>query len=114
MTAVSRGAVWWGPSLFEHGDIYRPWLVISDDSHPFSEEECLAVGLTTTPHEAGILVEPDHWIDGGTPRRSFVSPWYCTTLKHADVDRRQGELGQELVERVVHRLAGYIGAAASP
>jgi mRNA-degrading endonuclease toxin of MazEF toxin-antitoxin module len=52
-----RGSVWWGPALFKEGDMYRPWLVLSDEMHPFAEEECIGVGLTTTPHDAGLLIE---------------------------------------------------------
>jgi mRNA-degrading endonuclease toxin of MazEF toxin-antitoxin module len=106
---VARGEVWWGPALFKGGDVYRPWLVLSDDSHPFADEECIAVGLTTTEHAAGIRIDADEWASGGTPRRSYVSPWYCATLKHVDLDRHQGSLSTEFVSRVAHELAEYVG-----
>lgn len=109
MSVVNRGDVRWGPALFKNGELYRPWLVVSDDTHPFATEECLAVGLTTTDHSAGIPVEADDWASGGTSIQSYVSPWYCTTIKHADFDRHQGQLYPSIVETVATQLGQYVG-----
>lgn len=110
MGPVVRGEVHWGPAPFKDSGVYRPWLVLSDDSHPFSGVECIAVGLTTTAHDGGIQITSGDWTDGGTPRESYVSPWYPTTLKHDDAGERQGAVVSELVERVADRLATYVGA----
>ncbi len=91
------------------GDIYRPWPVLSDDSHPSGTDECVAVGLTTTPHTEGIQITRTDWAAGGTPQQSYVSPWYCTTIKFADFDRHQGTLETALTERVATELGQYIG-----
>lgn len=34
----------------------RPWLILNNDSHPFGDEEYMAVTLTT-PHGEGIPLE---------------------------------------------------------
>lgn len=73
MAVADRGEVWWGPALFKDGDIYSPWLVLSGSTYPFSTQECLAVGLTTTPHDDGIRVDPEDWTDGGSSRQSYLS-----------------------------------------
>lgn len=45
--AYPRGAVVRGPDLFaDHR--YRPYVCLSDDTHPFSDEEGLYVAVTTT------------------------------------------------------------------
>jgi hypothetical protein len=44
---VTQGDVWWGPAPHKSDPAYRPWLVVSDDTHPFASEECIVVGMTT-------------------------------------------------------------------
>lgn len=34
-----RGDVVWGPDPFKSGENPRPWLILNNDTHPFSEEE---------------------------------------------------------------------------
>jgi hypothetical protein len=41
-----RGHVVWHPALFK--ETGRPYLVLSDDAHPFHGTEYLVAGLTTT------------------------------------------------------------------
>jgi mRNA-degrading endonuclease toxin of MazEF toxin-antitoxin module len=105
---VSRGDVRWGP----HSDssAYRPWLVVSVDEHPFAAEECIAVALTTTPHDEGVPVPDDAWTAGGSRKQPYVSPWYVTTIKHRTFDRHQGRLEAEFLTWVVERLHSYVPA----
>lgn len=110
MGTVVRGEVRWGPAPFKGSGVYRPWLVLSEDSHPFSGVECIAVGLTTTAHECGIRITSRDWTDGGTFRESYVSPWYPTTLEHADAGEWQGLVDADLVDRVADRRATHVGA----
>lgn len=79
------------------------------ESHPFADEKCIAVGLTTTPHAEGIQIARTDWETGGTLQQSYISPWYCTTIKFSDFDRHQGKLSEEILERVVTDLGQYIG-----
>lgn len=102
-----RGEVWWGPALHKNSAAYRPWLVVSDGSHPFGEEECVGLAMTTQEHDAGIAVPDDAWVRGGSDADAYVSPWYVTTLKHAALDRRQGELSDGIVEEAVGDLHRY-------
>ncbi len=65
----------------------RPWLIISNDNHPFQGSEYVVLGMTTNPRSEGVRVQRSDWVDGGTPKTSFVSPWFAMTLKHADLIR---------------------------
>ena len=103
----TQGDVWWGPAPHKSNPAYRPWLVISDDSHPFSAVECIGVGMTTQEHPEGIRVPADAWIRGGSRRTAYVSPWYVTTIKHRDLDDQQGTLAQSLVRNVIEALHDY-------
>lgn len=71
---LPRGDVRWGPTPHESSPAYRPWLVVSDDAHPFADEECIVVALTTTAHEDGIAMPDDAWTAGGSETDSYVSP----------------------------------------
>ncbi len=103
----SQGEVWWGPAPHKSNSAYRPWLIISDDTHPFADEECIAVALTTQQHPAGIAVLKDDWINGGSDTDAFISPWYVINLKHRDIDDLQGVLSQTLVTDAITQLRRY-------
>lgn len=101
------GEVWWAPAPFKATVNYRPWLIVSDDSHPFASEECIALAMSTQRHHGSIAVAQDDWIDGGSDVDSFISPWYVNTIKRRAFDNRQGTLPDRLLQRAVDALHGY-------
>ena len=103
----ARGEVWWGPAPFKATANYRPWLIVNDDSHPFANEECIALAMSTRRHHDSIAVAKDDWIDGGSDVDSFISPWYVNTIKRHAFDNRQGTLPDRLVHRAMDALHGY-------
>lgn len=105
--AYERGEVWWGPAPHKSSPAYRPWVVVSDDSHPFAHTECIGLAMTTQQHASGIPVPDDAWVTGGSQKQSYTSPWYTTTLKHRDLDRQQGRLREDIVTRAVAALHDY-------
>jgi PemK-like protein. len=107
---VTQGEVWWGPAPQKASPAYRPWLVVSETSHPFASEECITVALTTQNHSASIPVPDTAWIRGGSQKDAFVSPWYVTTIKHRDFDSQQGTLSKSLVAAVIDALHRYTPA----
>ena len=106
--SVTRGEVWWGPALHKSDPAYRPWLVVSDRSHPFADEECIVVAMTTQSHPDGIAVPDEAWVRGGSETDTYVSPWYVTTIKHRDFDNQQGELSDSFVVDAVEALRSYV------
>ncbi|SDQ32299.1 type II toxin-antitoxin system PemK/MazF family toxin [Natronobacterium texcoconense] len=102
-----QGEVWWGPAPHKSDGAYRPWLVVSDSSHPFSADECIVVAMTTQNHPDGIPVPDEAWTRGGSNKEAYVSPWYVTTIKHRDLDNQQGELADALVAEAIEALHGY-------
>jgi hypothetical protein len=103
-----RGEVWWGPAPHKSSPSYRPWLIVSDDSPPFADEEEIVPALTTRTHHAGIAVSDDGWVRGGSMKDAFVSPWYVTTMKYRDLEEQQGVLGPNLVAEAVDELHRYV------
>lgn len=72
----TRGDVVRSIDPFKLGDdAERYWLISNDDTHPFADEQFIAISLTTKRHEPTLTIPSDAWIDGGLPADSFVSPW---------------------------------------
>ena len=104
---LSRGAVWWGPAPHKSSPSYRPWVLVSDETHPFSHTESIALAMTTTQHSGAIPVSKSDWVRGGSEREAYISPWYVTTIKHRDLDRQQGVLPATVVDEAVAELHRY-------
>lgn len=102
-----RGEVWWGPAPHKSGPAYRPWVVVSGPSHPFSETECIGLAMTTQEHAGAVEVPDGAWVRGGSDADSYVSPWYVATMKYRDLDRQQGTLDHDVVDEAVRELHGY-------
>lgn len=102
-----RGHVVWHDGLFR--DAGRPWVVLSDDRHPFHGEEYLVAGITTTERDGAIPLSEGAWSVGGLPRTSYASPWFISTLKHARIDQGIGTLTDSVVRKVVAGTAQYLG-----
>ena len=104
----SRGDVVWGPEPFKSVVRPRPWVVLSNEKHPFHGEEYLAATLTTTERKEVIEIREEHWIKGDTPKKSYVAPWVIITLKHEDIQEKIGKLKPDLLEEVVEDLKSFI------
>ena len=107
MSALERGAVIEFPALFE--SYSRPYLIVSDESHPFHGNEYIGVAITTTAMEPAVPIKDDSWVRGGLPKKSFIKPWQPTLLKHEDIHDAFGVLEPRIVDRVADELASMIG-----
>ena len=103
-----RGAVVKGPDLFADYD-YRPYVCLSDDTHPFNDEEALYAAVTTTRRAVAIPLTDDDFTTGGLPRESYVNPWTIATIRHADIQHEEGRLVDATIETIAQEAAGYIG-----
>ena len=105
-----RGDVAWHPALYKSDpDAGRPFVVLSDERHPFYGEEYLVAALTTVSRPEAIELTDGDWELGGTPRDSYVSPWYILSLKHANFDAGVGQLRKNAVDRVARAATTYLG-----
>jgi len=86
----------------------RPWLIVDNDSHPFGEEQYIAVAVSTKGYGDSLALEPDVWETGGVPRESFVSRWAVHSPRAEDLVARQGRVTTEFVDRVVDALVEYV------
>ncbi|ELY97123.1 hypothetical protein [Natrialba asiatica] len=109
MTDVyERGAVVKGPDLLAGHD-YRPYVCLSDRTHPFHDEEALYAAATTTRRVAAVPLTDDDFVSGGLPRKSYVNPWTVVTIRHADMKHEEGHLVEATAEKIAAETAGYMG-----
>ena len=100
-----QGTVVWGPGLVRDE---RPWVVVSNRRHPFEDEECVVVAVTTTERESVVPLDDGDFSEGGVPRTSYVSPWFVTTRKTTSLNEKQGQLTDETFERVHVEVLRYL------
>ena len=111
MDPYVRGDVVWHPAPFRDGG--RPYIILSDEQHPFYGEEYMVVGVTTTGRTNAIELTPDTWAEGGAPKRSWASPWYSLTLKHTTITDRLGQLTLNATNRIAREITRLIGVNTS-
>ena len=106
--SYDRGAVVKGPDLLADHD-YRPYVCLSDDTHPFSDEEALYAAVTTTRRAVAIPLTDEDFTTGGLPRESYVNPWTIATIRHADIQHQEGRLTEATTATIAEEAAGYLG-----
>lgn len=106
--AFQRGDVVWHPAPFKRPPNERPFLVLSDATHPFHGSEYAVVGLTRTGRSEAIELTAADWSVGSPGSDSYVSPWYVFTVKHADIDRPKGALEPGATDRVASAVGSML------
>ena len=105
-----RGDVVRSTDPFKLGaDRQRPWLIVNNNSHPFVDQQYIAVAISTKSYADSIRLDTDRWVVGGTPRQSFVSPWAIHSPRTEDIGAWQGRLTEAFVDEVVDAAVGYLG-----
>jgi len=108
--AFARGDVVWHPVPFKRRPKERPFLILSDTSHPFYGTEYAVVGLTRTNRPPAVELHEGAWDVGDPSEGSYASPWYVFTIKHANIDRPKGALTTVATDEVTKAVAAMIGA----
>ncbi|MEF8757720.1 MAG: hypothetical protein V5A33_05750 [Halobacteriales archaeon] len=104
-----RGDVVRSSDPFKQGaDHQRPWLVVSNEAHPFSDEQFVAVAVSTKEYVESLPFRESVWEVGGVPRDSFVAPWAVHSPRLEDLETWQGRVTDEFVDRVVTVLERYL------
>lgn len=96
--AYKRGAVVKGPDVFGPHS-HRPYVCLSDGTHPFSDEEALYAAVTTTHRPLAIPLREEDFSTGSPTLESYV----------ADIVAQEGQLTEELTETIAQEAAGYLG-----
>ena len=86
----------------------RPWLIVNNELHPFSDEQYVAVAISTKEYGDSIPLQPDVWKNGGVPRESFVSPWAVHSPRIDSLVTWQGRVTEGFVDQVVDTVETYL------
>ncbi|PSQ01267.1 hypothetical protein BRC92_11015 [Halobacteriales archaeon QS_4_69_31] len=85
----------------------RPYLILSDQSHPFAGSQYIAVGITTTEYDESIPLA-DSFVRGSLDRESLVSPWAVVSVLDDHIERAVAHVSESVTERTARQTAGYI------
>lgn len=107
--AFQRGNVVWHPAPFKSQPSERPFLILSDTTHPFHGSEYAVVGLTRTDRPQAVELDRTAWELGDPGEESYASPWYVFTIKHDNIIRPKGALTTTATETVAEAVAAMIG-----
>lgn len=88
----------------------RPYLIVSDESHPFAGEQYIAAGITTKEYPPSISLD-GRFVEGGLSERSFISPWAVVSLRESDIERAVAIADERLTRDVAERLTRFVGYA---
>ena len=86
----------------------RPYLILSDATHPFAGEQYIAAGITTKEYPPSISLEGG-FVEGGLSERSFVSPWAVVSLREPDIERAVAIVNQTVTRAVAQQIARFVG-----
>ena len=104
----TRGVVVKGPDLLaDHR--YRPYVCLSDELHPFADEEGLYAAVTTTPRTVAIEFSPTDFVTGGLPEQRYVNPWTIVSIRHSDIQQNEGRLIDATSTTIAENAASYLG-----
>lgn len=106
MTVYEQGRVVVATDPFGRGR-HRPWIVVSNATHPFDDEECLAAAVTTTTRERAVALS-GAFVEGGLPQVSYASPWAVMTLKHDSITHTTGRVSKGILVELARGIEGYV------
>jgi len=87
----------------------RPYLLVSDETHPFAGEQYIAVGISTKEYDASIPLAGT-FTEGTLERDSFVAPWAVVSLRTENIDRAVARVSESVTNTTVRRLATFLGS----
>ena len=86
----------------------RPYVILSDETHPFAGEQYIAAGITTKEYPPSISLA-GRFVEGGLSEQSFVSPWAVVSLREADIERAVAIIDQTVTKTAAEQMARFVG-----
>ena len=90
----------------------RPYLILSDETHPFPGRQYIAVGITTKEYSESIPLA-DAFVDGELTRESFVSPWAVVSLRDSQIERAVAKISEPITHKAKQQMAAFAGNRSS-
>jgi mRNA-degrading endonuclease toxin of MazEF toxin-antitoxin module len=86
----------------------RPYLILSDNTHPFYGQEYVTAVITTTARQEAIELTSSRYRRGKLPRKSYISPWSVTTIKDSMISQKPAEATEKAVDDTRNELNRYL------
>jgi len=86
----------------------RPYLIVSDETHPFVGQQYIALGISTKRYDDSIPLA-DAFTEAELTRESFVSPWAVVSLRASHIERAVAQVSTELIDTATRQMARYAG-----
>ena len=86
----------------------RPYVIVSDGTHPFPGRQYIALGISTKEYRESIPLA-GAFVEGELTRESFVSPWAVVSLRASHIDRAVAQVSTELIDKATRQMAAYAG-----
>jgi hypothetical protein len=97
----------------------RPFLILSDDAHPFDRTQFIGALMTLQQHPDAWALNDSDWLTQSPNQTSYVSPWVVMTPDWTDVegddadpnqrDAMLGEIDPATVDAIARSVPQYIG-----
>jgi len=97
----------------------RPFLILSDDTHPFAQTQFIGVLMTLQHHPDAWALDDSDWLTQSPQKTSYVSPWVVMTPDWTDIegddedsnqrDATLGEIDPATVDAIARSIPQYIG-----
>jgi|AntDeeMetagen681_2_1112603.scaffolds.fasta_scaffold02956_6 mRNA-degrading endonuclease toxin of MazEF toxin-antitoxin module len=108
-TDIDRGHVLWATDPFKPGsDAERPLVVLSNDTHPFHDEQWIAAGVSTAPRPHALELTAAAWTQGSLPQRSYVYPWAVLSPRIGQINYVVGRVTSGFVDEIAGAVGTYI------
>ncbi|TVT85016.1 hypothetical protein [Haloferax volcanii] len=85
----------------------RPYLILSDSSHPFAGNQYIALGISTKEYSDSLPLA-GAYETGTLDRESFVSPWAIVSLMDSDIERAVAQVTSEFTDSAASRQTQYV------
>jgi len=86
----------------------RPYLVVSDETHPFAGEQYIALGISTKEYDKSVPLA-GAFVAGTLNQESFVAPWAVVSLRETNIERAVARISKPTVETAVRRMVAFAG-----
>ena len=97
----------------------RPFLILSDETHPFAQTQFIGTLMTLQQHPDAWVLDDNDWFTQPPQKTSYVSPWVVMTPDWTDVegddadpnqrDATLGEIDPATVDAIARSIPQYIG-----
>jgi len=86
----------------------RPYLILSDETHPFAGKQYIAAGISTVSYPESLSLKGE-FTEGKLTRESFLAPWAIVSIRSEHIDRAVARVTDNITDRTAKRAIEFVG-----